>query len=181
MRYVIAVLLFAVMLAGCARPQNDTSSPSAQANNVTVRQTVPPKPEIRDRQAVMERLEQLAKSVPQVRAANCVVLGRTAIVGIDVDPDLERSRVDVIKYSVAEALRKDPYGVHAFVTADVDIAGRIREIREDIKRGRPIAGFAEELADIIGRIVPQLPKDVTPQGSPRDRSQERTPLDNKQM
>ena len=181
MRYVIGVLLFAVMLAGCARPQNGASSPSGQADNMSVQQTVPPKPEIRDRQAVIERLEQLATSVPQVRAANCVVLGHTAIVGIDVDPDLERSRVDVIKYSVAEALRKDPYGVHAFVTADVDIAGRIREIREDIRRGRPVAGFAEELADIIGRIVPQLPKDITPQGSPRDRSEEQNPPGNKQM
>jgi YhcN/YlaJ family sporulation lipoprotein len=168
MRYMIMLVLAAALTAGCSRaPQNDASpaSPNGQ-NGVQMQQNVPAKPKIRDKQQVAEHLEQLAMSIPQVHGAKCVVLGNTAIVGIDVDPQLERSRVDVIKYSVAEAFRKDPYGVHAFVTADMDLNGRIAEIREDIRQGRPVAGFAEELADIIGRIVPQIPKDITPQGNP---------------
>ena len=31
-----------------------------------------------------------------------------------------------------------------------------------MKRGRPFAGIAEELADIVGRIVPQVPRDIQP-------------------
>lgn len=173
MRYVVVLALVIALAAagGCNRaPQNGASPSPDRQNGIQVQQTAPPKPEIRNRQEVADRLERLAASIPQVKAANCVVLGNTAIVGIDVDPNLERSRVDVIKYSVAEALRKDPYGVHAFVTADIDLAGRLREIREEIRQGRPIAGFAEELADMIGRIVPQIPKDITPQGNPPART-----------
>lgn len=33
-------------------------------------------------------------------------------------------------------------------------------MNEDIRRGRPVAGFAEELADIAGRLVPQAPHRV---------------------
>lgn len=108
------------------------------------------------------RLEELAKSIPQVTDAKCVILGKTAIVGITVDPALDRSRVNVIKYSVAEAFRKDPEGINAFVTADMGLGERIRHVREDIRNGKPFAGFAQELGDIIGRVAPQLPKDIQP-------------------
>lgn len=110
------------------------------------------------------RLEQLAMSVEGVNNAHCVVVGQTAVVGIDVDPALERSRVGTIKYSVAEALRKDYDGMNALVTADIDIAQRLGEMGEDIRNGRPIAGFVEEMADIIGRIIPQVPRDIAPPG-----------------
>jgi YhcN/YlaJ family sporulation lipoprotein len=87
-------------------------------------------------------------------------MGNTAVVGIDVDGRMERSRVGTIKYAVAEAFRKDPYGIDAIVTADMDLTNRIREIGADIRRGRPFSGFAEELSDIMGRIVPQLPRET---------------------
>lgn len=181
MRYVVVLALAIVMMSGCSRAPRNEASPSQDGRNIKVQQTAPEKPQIRNKQEVTERLETLAASIPQVHSARCVVLGNTAIVGINVDPHLDRSRVDVIKYSVAEALRKDPYGVHAFVTADIDMAGRISEIREDIRQGRPIAGFAEELADMIGRIVPQIPKDITPQGHPPARTDDASQMDGKQM
>jgi len=115
-----------------------------------------------DNNQVAAHLEALAQSVPGVNKAHCVIMGNKAVVGIDVDEHLERSRVGTIKYSVAEAFRKDPYGIDAIVTADMDLSGRLKEIGADIRRGRPIAGFAEEMADIIGRIVPQVPRDTPP-------------------
>jgi YhcN/YlaJ family sporulation lipoprotein len=128
---------------------------------------------IKDSAAVEAHLEQLAMNVEGVEGAHCVIIGNTAIVGIDVDGNLERSRVGVIKYSVAEAFRKDPYGVDAFVTADLDIASRLSEIGQDIRQGRPIAGFAEELADMMGRIIPQVPRDVTPPNPDPNSQQQR--------
>ncbi|MNR16903.1 Sporulation lipoprotein [compost metagenome] len=65
-----------------------------------------------------------------------------------------------MKYSVAEALKKDPYGVNAIVTADMDLDQRLRNIRDNIQAGRPIQGFAEQMADIVGRVMPQLPRDI---------------------
>ncbi|CAH1209083.1 MULTISPECIES: YhcN/YlaJ family sporulation lipoprotein [Paenibacillus] len=113
-------------------------------------------------------LKTLAKKVEGVRDANCVIFGNTAIVGIDVDGKLDRARVGTIKYSVAEALRKDPEGVDSIVTADADVSERIKEIGEHIRKGNPVSGFASELSDIVGRIIPQLPKDVKVRQNPNE-------------
>ena len=111
-----------------------------------------------------DHLERLALRVPGVNGAHCVVMGKTAIVGIDVDGNLPRSRVGTIKYSVAEALRKDPAGMNSLVTSDMDLSNRLAEMSRHISQGHPISGFTNEMADIIGRIIPQLPKDTKPQG-----------------
>lgn len=161
MRLFIVLVSIFIVASGCSKANNGASSPSNN-QKVHVQQTTPPKPEIKNAAEVAKRLEKLAESVPHVIHANCVVLGNTAIVGINVDGNLERARVGTIKYSVAEALRKDPVGIHAIVTADIDIGNRLREMSIDIKNGSPISGFTQELADIFGRIIPQLPRDVIP-------------------
>lgn len=155
-------MLTAVLAAGCTRGGDTGQAAKQEQNNgVKVQQSAPERRDKPDWDDV-NRLEALAKRIPQVQDAKCVVLGNTAIVGITVDPALERSRVNIIKFSVAEAFRKDPAGINAIVTADIGIGERIHEIREDIKNGRPFAGFAQELGDIIGRAIPQLPRDLQP-------------------
>ncbi|MDT2238538.1 hypothetical protein P7H17_17835 [Paenibacillus larvae] len=37
---------------------------------------------------------------------------------------------------------------------------RISNILEETRKGRPITGFTTELSDIVGRIMPQLPRDT---------------------
>ncbi len=152
-----------LVVAGCGNGARNEVSPSPQNNNgVHTQQTHPRALAETDKGQVAAHLEALAESVPGVNRAHCVIMGNRAVVGIDVDEHLERSRVGTIKYSVAEAFRKDPYGIHALVTADMDLSGRLKEIGADIRRGRPISGFAEEMADIIGRIVPQTPRNTVP-------------------
>lgn len=156
------------LLAGCNQITGKSAAPSPAADpnrQVQVQQTAPQKKEIRDPKAVADRLEQIATSVPNVESANCVVFGNTAVVGINVPPGMDRAKVGTIKLSVAEALRKDPYGADALVTADMDLAERLRLMRQSIQSGRPVNGFAEEMAAIIGRIVPQMPRDVNPPDS----------------
>lgn len=167
MKTAIIVIAAVALLAGCGHPSNEGRAPGTAAPDGTVRtqQASPPITQ-ENRQAVTERLENLVKGIPHVNNATCVIVGHTAIVGIDVDGKMERSRVDTIKYSVAEALRKDPYGINAFVTADMDLGDRIQSIRDQIKNGQPVAGFAEELGKIIGRIIPQLPRDISPKQAP---------------
>lgn len=115
--------------------------------------------------ALKDHFEQLAMRVPGVNGAHCVVMNNVAVVGIDVDGSLTRSRVGSVKYSVAEAIRKDPRAVRALVTADMDITSRLNEMGRHISKGNPVSGFAAEMADIIGRIMPQLPEDTQPQGN----------------
>lgn len=169
-RSVAASLLIASLALSAAGCGTNQASPAPANNRGITAQNVAPRaaasPGISNPQAVAAHLEQLAKGVKGVRGATCVVFGKYAIVGIDVEKTLPRSRVGTIKYAVAEAFRKDPYGIDAVVTADMDLDERLREIRQDVANGRPIAGFAEELADIVGRLVPQMPRSVVPPASP---------------
>ncbi|WP_424768271.1 YhcN/YlaJ family sporulation lipoprotein [Paenibacillus sp. sgz302251] len=163
LKWLTSAIIVAIVATGCSTVARNETSPSPQNNGkVRVQQTEPRKKEIKNSAQVAAHLEQLAKGIHGVKNAHCVVFGNTAVVGIDVDANLDRSRVGTIKYSVAEAFHNDPYGVDALVTADMDLSQRLNEMGADIRRGRPIAGFAEEMADIIGRVVPQLPRDVMP-------------------
>jgi YhcN/YlaJ family sporulation lipoprotein len=161
--YLLLAASLLLLLTGCGTRENqDRTDAGSRTHDVEVRQTEPAQRETANPRETADRLASLARKVPEVKAANCVVFGNIVIVGIDVDGRLDRSRVGTIKYAVAEALRQDPQGVRAVVTADPDLAARIREISEDIRRGRPVSGFANELADIVGRLMPQMPKDTAP-------------------
>ncbi|GIN74429.1 hypothetical protein J14TS2_49040 [Bacillus sp. J14TS2] len=102
-------------------------------------------------------LANLAASVPDVHNASSVVIGNLAVVGIDIDQDIERSKVGTIKYSVTESLRHDPQGAGAIVIADPDLNARLKEVGEDARAGKPIRGVMNELADIVGRVIPDVP------------------------
>lgn len=114
-----------------------------------------------DGQAISRRLVKITESVPGVNDATAVVLGRLAVVGIDVKDNLERSKVESIKYSVAEALQNDPYGANAAVVADPDTVNRLRAMGREIQAGRPVKGILDELAAIVGRVLPEVPNDAT--------------------
>lgn len=166
-KWLASAIVLAIVTTGCSTVARNDTSPSPQNNNgVQAQQAAPPKKEINNSEEVALHLEQLAKGVKGVQNAHCVVFGNTAVVGIDIDGKLERSEVGTIKYTVAEAFRKDPYGINALVTADMDISQRLRELGSDIRSGRPIQGFAEEMADIVGRIIPQLPREIMPREEP---------------
>ncbi|OIJ09760.1 hypothetical protein BKP35_14820 [Anaerobacillus arseniciselenatis] len=108
-------------------------------------------------QEVAEHLVHLAERVPEVEAATALVLGDLAVVGIDVSEELDRSDVGVVKYEVVEALKDDPHGAYASISADPDINARLRGMQEDIQAGHPIAGIMNELAAIVGRLMPIVP------------------------
>nr|AYQ75476.1 YhcN/YlaJ family sporulation lipoprotein [Cohnella candidum] len=158
----------AAALSGCAANKQGAPMPNGGVQVRTQNAASPAPINTANAKSAAAHLEALAKRIHGVKGANCVVFGKYAVVGIDVDPAMERSRVGTVKYAVAEAFRKDPIGINALVTADIDMAQRLREIRADVRRGRPVAGFAEELADIVGRIVPQIPRNIVPPASPEN-------------
>ena len=168
MRFGLCVLIVASLLAGCNQvtkqaspsPQNQNEN-APRVQNVQEQQNVNDDNQAKNDQMSKQRhLEDIAKRTLGVNNAHCIIMGNTALVGIDVDAKLERARVGTVKYTVAEAIRKDPDGAGTIVTADVDLSQRIAEIGTKIREGHPISGFTTELADIIGRIVPQLTEDT---------------------
>lgn len=156
----IISLVALFLLSGCgandgAKDNNKNNSQTINVKNSTIQDI--------DRQSgqeISQHLVELAASIPNVNDATAVVLGKYAIVGIDVQEDLERSQVGAIKYSVAESLKNDPHGARAVVVADPDMTARIREIAKDIRSGKPIQGIVNELADISGRLMPEIPADI---------------------
>lgn len=162
------LILFLFMLGACSQ----MDAPEGDDRNFTPQNTSADNRQDSSRNKDEKRADYLAKlasEVPNVRNATAVVAGDYAIIGIDVDKDLDRSKVGSIKYSVAESIKHDPMGAGAVVVADPDINARIKEIRDDMSAGRPLQGIINELADITGRLVPELPpreEDKNPQEAP---------------
>jgi YhcN/YlaJ family sporulation lipoprotein len=151
-----------------------------QSELIRVKNSVPEQIQQRSAQDISRHLVQLATSIPNVNDATAVVVGKYALVGIDVDAKLERSEVGSIKYSVAESLKKDPFGANAIVIADPDTYARLREIGADIQGGRPVTGFLEELADIAGRIIPEAANDIRKNPDETETNDNRLPADEQQ-
>ncbi len=162
-----------LMLFGCQQTsteENQTSTRGLAENSQTQDQE-------KNGQAIAKHLTDIVSRVPEVDDVTAVVLGDIAIVGIDVNNELDRSDVGMIKYSVAEALQSDPYGARAFVTADVDVVTRLREMRTQMNAGHPVAGIMDELAAIVGRLMPVTPgaEHKKSEPEPTDANDERMP------
>ncbi|MEC1717820.1 YhcN/YlaJ family sporulation lipoprotein [Schinkia azotoformans] len=168
-KLLLTTISFLFVAAGCAGNNDEkTALNNGQNNFITVNQ---PNNNVNGQltgEQIAEHLVDLATRNPDVKDATAVVAGNYAVVGIDVDKDLERSRVGSVKYSVAETLKDDPYGAKAVVVADADMVERLREMRKDIQNGKPVSGVMNELAAIVGRLMPQIPYDINTDKGPNE-------------
>ncbi|AGT31391.1 hypothetical protein M493_05460 [Geobacillus genomosp. 3] len=154
----LAVLCL-LLLSGC-NIGNDHEAGESNRSLVRVKNTVDEQVENKSGQEIARRLAEIANRVPNVHDAAAIVVGKYAIVGIDIGANVDASRVGTIKYSVAEALQKDPYGANAIIVADPDLYTRVRNIGQQIDDGRPVRAFMDEIADIVGRVMPEVPSDL---------------------
>ncbi|WP_217585716.1 YhcN/YlaJ family sporulation lipoprotein [Lentibacillus saliphilus] len=158
---LMVLSLMIIVGAGCSQ-QEDEAIPKEEANNndriVQVKDSNPNQQKKRaSNRDIADHLSHVASDIPNVSDAAAIVAGPYAVVAIDVDKDLDRSRVGTIKYSVTEALQHDPYGKTAVVIADGDIVERLRRMGNKIAQGYPIQGIIDELSAIVGRYMPELP------------------------
>ncbi len=70
-----------------------------------MKNTAPETAENPGRTDIAKHLVEVTEKIPGISDATAVVLGRYSVVGIDVDDNLERSKVESIKYTVAQALK----------------------------------------------------------------------------
>ncbi|MGM0860150.1 hypothetical protein C6W24_08510 [Bacillus atrophaeus] len=168
MRILFIIIQAVLVLSACANQQGDSKqhlqNDSARQENskpIHVKNTSQETADNTSRPDIAKHLVKVTERVPEVKDATAIVLGRYAVVGIDVDDTLERSKVETIKYSVAQALKNDPYGANAAVVADPDTVSRLQEMGREITAGRPVTGILDELAAIVGRVLPEVPNDVT--------------------
>jgi YhcN/YlaJ family sporulation lipoprotein len=166
-------------MTGCSmNNKNEVAEDNAKNNITKVNNSTIKEADRNTGQQTATRLTGLAKSIPEVNDATAVVLGKYAIVGIDIDQDIERSQVGTIKYSVGEALKHDPNGANAMIVADPDLNERIREVAKDIKDGKPVRGILNELADITSRVIPEVPGDILTPTPSKAIDDEKNKLDN---
>jgi len=178
-------LALAFLITGCqANEAQEGDVPNEYKTKViTVKDSVQEKVDRKTGQQIAKHLVQLANRVPSVKNANAVVLGQYAVIGIDVEENLDRSKVESVKYSVAETLKRDPYGANAIVIADPDTNERLRNIATSIQEGRPIGGILDELAAIVGRFMPEIPSDVidNQEEKPTEQMEDQLPSNEKEQ
>ncbi|MGG2065551.1 YhcN/YlaJ family sporulation lipoprotein [Bacillus sp. S14(2024)] len=163
MKKIFYFCICLLLLASCSTKKNDNAaSPSPTSNAKLIRTKSETNQDVtyKSDEKVAGHLTKLASSVPGVNDATAIVLGKYAVVGIDVNAKLDRSRVETIKYSVAESLKHDPLGANAVVVADIDTYQRLKDMGKRIKEGKAGEGILDELAAIVGRVMPQVPNDV---------------------
>ncbi|ABS22183.1 YhcN/YlaJ family sporulation lipoprotein [Bacillus cytotoxicus] len=159
MKKCIYMLMICFAIAGCSVGTKDNAREKPEKRNVSMR-NVTYTDNNKPNEKVADHLASLAASIPGVRDATAVVIGKYAVVGIDVKAKLDRSRVESIKYSVAESLKHDPKGANAVVVADVDTYERLKQMGNQIRHGKAGEGILDELAAIVGRVMPQVPNDM---------------------
>ncbi|MEN1967010.1 YhcN/YlaJ family sporulation lipoprotein [Lentibacillus sp. N15] len=159
LRIFIFLISSIIILTGCQQQNDETSLPEKEHGNqfTQVKNSHPVKQDNASNKEIADHLADLASNVPNVNNAAAVVAGPYAVVGIDVDKDLDRSRVGTIKYSVTEGLRHDPYGKTAVVVADADVTQRLQNMSDKIGQGHPVHGVVDELSAIVGRYMPDFP------------------------
>lgn len=165
-RRLWVLFISTLVLFGCQSDNPPTSSkrsapPDDQIpQTVRVRQTAPSPKKEKTSQEIANRLVNIALQFPQVKNASAISVGEYSLVGIDVDPSLDRGQVGTLKASVAEALQEDPQGANALVTADPNLTERIRKLSQEIAEGHVLSGLAEEVAEIASRIAPHPARQV---------------------
>lgn len=170
LKRLILILLPVLLLIACQQGNNEDALPDEEASDpyINVKNSGQSEQKELTNKQIANHLVGVADSVPDVNNSVAIVLGPYAVVGLNVDGNLDRNRVGTIKYSVLEALKKDPYGKTAVVVADGDVADRISEMNRKIQEGYPVQGVIEELAAIVGRYMPNFP---VPENTPKNPDQ----------
>lgn len=154
-KFILTLIISCLLLiTGC---QQTTQKNTVDRDTTNLTREISVENDFSSNETLANHLAEIAANVPKVTEATALIAGPYAVVGIDIDENLDRSTVGIIKYSVAEALRNDSYGKTAVVIADGDIRQRLRNMQDSIANGRPIQGVIDELAAIVGRYIPSLP------------------------
>lgn len=157
-RLLFIVIAFSMSIAACQSKDDNNALPEKSDNNNDITNvqdsSTDTKKDLTTNREIAEHLANIADSVPNVIDAASVVAGPYTVVGIDVDKDLDKSRVGTVKYSVTESLQHDPYGKTAVVVADGDITQRLQSMGNKVKQGEPVQGIVEELTEIVERYMP---------------------------
>lgn len=156
---VILVVIFALTVWGGCTPQKKPVPPTPGPVAPDRAPSTPVKP-APDRTAEENRdiaadITKKVEAVNGVKKAYTVVVGNAVLIGINLDSAREEKGISSVKNRVAEKAEADPRIVRAYVSTDPDVTARIREIADNVRKGRPVTDYLDEIGEIIQRLAPK--------------------------
>lgn len=126
--------------------QRASNRTGMQSNNIATR----------DKIDVAENAADLVTKLPEVDTANVLVTDRNAYVAARLN---DRSRDDEISRDVeskiAKQVRKADKNIdNVYVSVNPDFYDRVQDYTEDVQRGNPVSGFADEFNELVQRVFP---------------------------
>ncbi|SHI41964.1 YhcN/YlaJ family sporulation lipoprotein [Lutispora thermophila] len=106
-----------------------------------------------------DNIAQAVQRVPGIKNAIAVTNGDIAYIGVNLDTNRgidNTSKIESIKEEVADAARNaDPDIDKVYVSADADFVENITRISNDVRNGKPVESFRDELNEIVNRVTPE--------------------------
>lgn len=152
----LTLLVVLIVLGGCAAQKKPLPTEPNAPDRVPEME-VKPAPErspAEDRDTAAD-IRRIAESVPGVERSYSVVVGNAVLIGLDLDNDQQEQGISNIKNRVAEKAEADTRIVRAYVSSDPDTTARIRELADNVRKGRPVTEYLDEIGEIIQRLTPQ--------------------------
>lgn len=154
---MVFLLVLVCGLGGCTaarKPEKKPASPKTVKTPATSPKTTAPS--VTSERSMADRLAREAVKVSGVKDATVVISGRTAYIGLTLNPGVAKARTTAIKRDVANRAKAvEPSLIKVNVTSDPDLVARLKRIADGIKKGKPVSSFASELAEIERRIIPK--------------------------
>ncbi|MDA8226997.1 MAG: YhcN/YlaJ family sporulation lipoprotein [Desulfitobacterium hafniense] len=160
---LIFVLLLGVsLLSGCPPQRKPEVTPTpppgpTAPDNRIAPAPAPAVPGPRTQVQARDAADDIADKVAAVRGVNkasVVVVGNVALIGLDLDKDVEKGQTEAIREKAANEAKDDPRIVNAVVETDPDSVGRIQKIADGVRKGRPITEFFDEIGEFFNRLKP---------------------------
>jgi len=173
LRKIVTLLLVFVLViglvtaTGCLRdeppatpaPDADQTKPMERKEGKTAEEkadnATEKSPTVAGATARAEDVAESATKVDGVKRAYVVVIGNTALIGLDVDKDIEAKQTTDLKQQVEKRVKKENKAIEVTsITADPNLVERIKRIADGIAEGKPLTSFLDEIAEILRRISP---------------------------
>ncbi|MGG4264578.1 YhcN/YlaJ family sporulation lipoprotein [Peribacillus simplex] len=104
---------------------------------------------------VSDDISNRVEALKEVKDARVIVTDDNAYVGAVLTDGGDKDVSNDLKKRIADAVRgADPSVDHVYVSTNPDFVQRMHNYANDIKNGKPVAGFADEFRDLVTRIFP---------------------------
>ncbi|NLM43086.1 MAG: YhcN/YlaJ family sporulation lipoprotein [Clostridiales bacterium] len=157
-KLMLVIILITSVFSGCAvRRIPDTTYDNNSNNNRNNSGSY--SPELGTPATEADRIAHAVQRVQGINNSAVVINGDIAYVGVnlDINENIDSiTKIQSIKEQVANAVRNaDPGITTVYVSADADFVEKITRMSRELRNGKPIESFKDELDNIVKRVTPE--------------------------